>query len=81
MRQIFSQGYDHYEQCNAGVVFLQNTFWSFGFFSFVKSKAFQGIKPKTPRTIHRSGNDYQMFRGKSSMSCSEVDNKGYSAFE
>ena len=32
MGQFFSQGYDHYEQCNAGVVFLQNTFWSFWFF-------------------------------------------------
>ena len=50
MGQFFSQGYDHYEQCNAGVVFLQNTFWSFWFFfSFVKSKAFQGIKPKAPK--------------------------------
>ena len=63
------------------VVFLENTLVILVFFSFVKSKALQGIKHKTPRNIHRRGNDYQMFRGKSSMSCSEVDRKGYSAFE
>ena len=39
----------------------KNTFWSFWFFvSFVKSRALQGIKPKTPRTIHRNGNDHEM---------------------
>ena len=66
----------------AGVVFLKNTPWSFWFF-FPSSnqKHFRESNIKHLRTIHRRGNDYQMFRGKSSISCSEVDSKGYSAFE